>query len=782
MCAVSHPVLLAKSVTRTLTPSPSATLVGHLGDVGASAEAILTTVGQAMLTALGLDPDGWLKRLEKSLLLAAWLHDLGKVNNQFQRAVWGGADRSVRQTIRHEWISVWIATQPQVKEWLLPAVDGCEKCWLCALCAVAGHHPKLNRTAPTDHSFGANSTTEVSVLVDHPDFMNCLQQLQTRFNLDPAPKVEASVYRGAGDQAGIDRFMQRLNDLRDQWKIEFRRQPEWEKLCAVVKAALVAADVAGSALWEKIEGSEERADWIKSSLARMPSKADLEALVAARLGSDPPREFQQKIAHSTADVTLVEAGCGSGKTVAAYMWAAQQQANRRLWFCYPTTGTATEGFRGYLFGRFGGDEIRADLFHSRKEFDIKRMLESQSGGDYDPTDEAIRVQSLQAWDTQIVNCTVDNVLCLLQNLRRGLYAWPALAQSAIVFDEVHCYDRILFGNLLTWLEHLVGIPVLLMTASLPGSKRQEIREVCEHAGRTFNHIPHGPPELETLPRYRQATDQPLASAEVCVSRVAEDLERGGRILWISNTVDRTKAVGDVVLAAGCQEPIYYHSRFVYKDRTERHDEVVGLFESEAEAGFASTSQVAEMSLDLGYATLLITELAPIPAMIQRLGRLNRRAKPEIDPLVICDFIVVEPTNEGEFSRFPYELEELELAREWLRRLGQSPLSQADLVRNWHALGEAETLEPESSGWLSGGIDTPVDFIREDSFGISVICHRHFQQARVEGTAGYVLPMNHPPHNNWRSHRFPLCGFPIASDETIEYDEQKGAKWASHNIF
>lgn len=35
--------------------------------------------------------------------------------------------------------------------------------------------------------------------------------------------------------------------------------------------------------------------------------------------------------------------------------------------------------------------------------------------------------------------------------------------------------------------------------------------------------------------------------------------------------------------------------------------------------------MAEMSLDLS-ATLLVTDLAPVPALIQRLGRLNRRAE------------------------------------------------------------------------------------------------------------------------------------------------------------
>ncbi len=44
-----------------------------------------------------------------------------------------------------------------------------------------------------------------------------------------------------------------------------------------------------------------------------------------------------------------------------------------------------------------------------------------------------------------------------------------------------------------------------------------------------------------------------------------------------------------------------------------------------DGALAVTTQVAEMSLDIS-ADLLVTDLAPVPALIQRLGRLNRRAR------------------------------------------------------------------------------------------------------------------------------------------------------------
>jgi len=68
-------------------------------------------------------------------------------------------------------------------------------------------------------------------------------------------------------------------------------------------------------------------------------------VVTARLKGNAPRPFQIAIGNSTKRITLVEAGCGTGKTGAAYLWAAKHADGKKLFFCYPTTGTATEGYR-----------------------------------------------------------------------------------------------------------------------------------------------------------------------------------------------------------------------------------------------------------------------------------------------------------------------------------------------------------------------------------------------------------------------------------------------------
>ena len=95
----------------------------------------------------------------------------------------------------------------------------------------------------------------------------------------------------------------------------------------------------------------------------------------------------------------------------------------------------------------------------------------------------------------------------------------------------------------------------------------------------------------------------------------------GKVLWVCNTVAR---VMDAATRAADLAPMLYHSRFKYEDRVARHQALINAFRAKGPA-LAICSQVAEMSLDLS-ADLLVTDLAPVPAMIQRLGRLNRRRK------------------------------------------------------------------------------------------------------------------------------------------------------------
>ena len=226
-------------------------------------------------------------------------------------------------------------------------------------------------------------------------------------------------------------------------------------------------------------------------LARVCSTADLSDIATNRLNGSPARPFQQLVAQSDRRVTFVKAGCGSGKTVAAYLWAAQRAAGRKIFLCYPTTGTATEGFRDYVIP----SELAPDaqLLHSRSELDIEAL---QQTGDEDLLESVHRINSLRTWDTPLTVCTADTVLGIMQNHRRGLYALPSLVLGGFVFDEIHQYDDRLFSSLLHFLEPL----------RRPGAADDSV-PAGNSAGRPADitgddfAVIAGPNDLERIPRY-----------------------------------------------------------------------------------------------------------------------------------------------------------------------------------------------------------------------------------------------------------------------------------------
>ena len=135
-------------------------------------------------------------------------------------------------------------------------------------------------------------------------------------------------------------------------------------LVAALKATLMCADLAGSALPFH---TEDVSGWLSKRLSRVLHGDQLTEVGEKRLCGNPPRRFQKAVQEAAEMTVLVEAGCGSGKTVAAYLWAAGRVENRRLFFCYPTRATASEGFAGYLHD----PDFEAILIHSRSLIDYQ---------------------------------------------------------------------------------------------------------------------------------------------------------------------------------------------------------------------------------------------------------------------------------------------------------------------------------------------------------------------------------------------------------------------------
>lgn len=716
----------------------AATLLRHTQAVVAAAEALFgtadqpTRLGQAWLRFFRVPPRLW-DSFFRHLRLVAVLHDLGKANEEFQFLV--SRQRGL-QTLRHEHVSALLLVTPQMLDRLRARADldlG------LLLVTIAGHHLHLSEAGVGEWR---SLRSRIRLLLHHPEVRAIWSLLEPNFGPMPAAWSSPLVWGEMEVRRLARTFRQVVDQAEERLEVE---GGERRALWRAVKAALIVADAAGSAIPRV---GMDLATWIRAAFAE-PLEPTLirEAIIAHRLRVMERKlgrpvelhDFQREAAH-LGDRALLLASCGAGKTLAAWNWAQARLTERqagRVIFLYPTRATATEGFKDY--GAHVGADLAA-LMHGTADYELEAMQTSpdfpDSGDQYrlDP-----RLPALAAWHRRVITATVDTFLPYLQYDYGALCLLPVLADSVLVLDEVHSYDNAMFLALQAFLREF-DVPTLCMTATLT-SRRQSLL-----AGLGLRVYPESTAQFQDLhvaaayPRYRLLA----ISGEEAWGFLDRYLGQTGcrRVLWVVNRVARCQEV-----ARRCRNrfrdrtiTICYHSRFRLMDRQQRHQELMEVFRGSSQTVIAVTTQVAQMSLDID-ADVLITEVAPAPDLIQRMGRCCREPVPP--PGRVGTVLVYEPATPA-----PYTREELQDAWEMVRSLpSEQPVSQLDLAEALQALEDRKTWSrghvpfvddvttAAPSGDFREGEDWTVDAVLDTD--LPAVLERRRQKQPVDG---YVLPV------------------------------------------
>ena len=333
-------------------------------------------------------------------------------------------------------------------------------------------------------------------------------------------------------------------------------------MLALLKAFGIGADVAASAVAARYQKTPDYslATYVRESLKVGLAPENLTQVISnwawsrsvVRRAPGSPcfpagfkvREFQDKVACSSSFLTFAQAGCGSGKSLAAYLWARKwceryqgnRRTNFRLFVCLPTTGTTTEHFKDYALE----SGIDSSLTHSRSSIDLQTLAETapqEEGPDtIDPARlaqaalnaERDKIESLALWSTPLVVTTADTVLGLMSNARKAVYSLPATMCGAIVFDESPRLRR----------SHVwtpTRVPEELSLPARPAddgfSARRAPSGSCAHPPGLMP-IP-GPPDFELLKRYEVAHS---SNEEEVWCKVKEVIGCNGKVLWVCNRV------------------------------------------------------------------------------------------------------------------------------------------------------------------------------------------------------------------------------------------------------
>ncbi len=365
-------------------------------------------------------------------------------------------------------------------------------------------------------------------------------------------------------------------------------------------------------------------------------------VLAERTGS-PVSLWQEAYAGEGNQVVI--APTGMGKTELGLLWASRN--GKQMVYTLPLR-VATE----QIFLRFQAyvGENRVGLLHGDADLFLTESLRGE--------EEAIRVLDLaRHLSFPYLVATGDQFFPYVLRPPGYERIYAGFPQTALVMDEVQAYDPVASAMVVKYAEDVVrmGGRVLVITATLPGYVRRALEERLGRHGaglsvrNVFADAAYGP-LLEALRRHRVAVvawkapekehkgessgrkgrkkTAMLAPADV-VQRMVEAARKGKKVLVVANTVERAREWYKSLREEANQEsfpvPVdLLHSGYTLRDRKARERSLNQAFGyTTREPRILVATQVVEASLDLD-ADVLFTELAPMDALVQRMGRVFRR--------------------------------------------------------------------------------------------------------------------------------------------------------------
>lgn len=648
-------------------------------------------------------------RLWQALFWAAFLHDFGKAARGFQARLRGGD----KWPYRHEVLSLAFV------DWIAAGFTAEERAWLVA--AIVSHHKdaeEIQRAYPEPETGEEDWLDELLIQIEPEalaalwDWLNTCAAVWIA-DLDLG-KVGVTAPTLPNRETAIAQIQTQGVARIRHWLKVYRR------FVRQLKDASQQQEMVGALT---LRGYLINADHSASAHAGALPQVRFAAETVLQGIQGAPYAHQIEAGQTDGSALLI-APTGSGKTEAALLWAARQAENGaplpRLFYTLPYQASmnAMQLRLAYTFPGKGC----VGLQHGRSLLSLYRMLLEEE--DYTPQTAAR--QSKWARNLAELNYPPIRVFSPYQMLK-GMYrlrGYEALLAdyhgAAFIFDEIHAYEVTRLAMILktiAFLSEAFNARFFVMSATFPTLVKTWLQEAL---GQSFE-ITAADELFAAFCRHQLVLLNGEITEADALQRISQDALAGKSVLVVCNLVDRAQEVyrdlHQRLTPAGIAVELL-HGRFNMRDRSAKEQLVRDAAGSTSQARrpiVLVATQVVEVSLDIDIDTIY-TDPAPLEALVQRFGRINRRRKQAglapvhvyrqpADGQIIYDEMLVQrtlailerengrPIDEAAIGRWLDEIYSGEVAADWQQRYRRAAAEfEATCIQSLQPFAADRTLE------------------------------------------------------------------------------------------
>jgi CRISPR-associated endonuclease/helicase Cas3 len=205
-----------------------------------------------------------------------------------------------------------------------------------------------------------------------------------------------------------------------------------------------------------------------------------------------------------------------------------------------------------------------------------------------------------------------------------------LQGTDVILDEIHTYSDVGRSMVLEIVRTLLRLDcsIHIGTATMPSLLYNEVLKLLKEYGEAYEvKLPD-----EVLDGFDRHIVHKMESEKEIDSVLATAFEQKEKVLVIFNTVQRAQKEYRRLSERFPEVPaMLIHSRFRRGDRVKLENRLKKEFNGDGSAEYGNglnpclviSTQVVEVSLDISF-DRMITQVAPLDALIQRFGRINRK--------------------------------------------------------------------------------------------------------------------------------------------------------------